>query len=742
MITKILPRILLFTALFILFFDMSFAQDLFQKSYRDNSYLNDKVENAQILKLNKEYFDRIFEEKPYNLILTIPVEDGIYAKLNIERFNVLTPNAYGIEKSPNGDRQFDPNNLVVAYKGTVDGINSSIVSLNFSINGVNGLMMGPNERYVISKQYNTGDDQYVLYRESKLKIGSDFVCETSDDISPELQSIMSGLDGDVIVSNDIREATIALDLDFATFNQFGSVNNATAYALSLLATSSAIYLREMNVRLTVPFINVWSSPDPYTGSNSNQILTQFRSYWNNNHQGVQRSLAHLISTRSGGLGGIAYLNVLCASLTSGSGYGFSNTDGIFGQLPTYSWDVDVFCHELGHNFGSPHTHNCSWPGGPIDSCYAVEGGCYSGPAIPIKGTIMSYCHLTSMGKILYFGDLPRQLIRTRAENAPCLTNSSLQILLAYPNGGEVFRTFNNMNIIWGTGFSGNINIEFSSNNGVSWTSIASNIPSNQNEYIWAIPNLDSTNQARIRIFNSANSSQGDTCDQVFTIHKNLTMLGLALNSPPNFTRINTGANDTTNYKFDWRKAGFHPSIRYKWAIQKVGSGGYRYFESNNGGVDTSITIQGRFLDSLANVFGYTGDSVWCTWKVWAYNGYDSSGSNTFIVTIANPNVGINNISQEIPSEFKLFNNYPNPFNPTTRIRFDVPEQSYVNLKVYDYLGREITQLVNEDLTAGSYEVDFNTSELGNLPSGVYFYKIQTNGKSGAFVDTKRMILIK
>ncbi|MCB0751851.1 MAG: T9SS type A sorting domain-containing protein, partial [Ignavibacteriae bacterium] len=86
--------------------------------------------------------------------------------------------------------------------------------------------------------------------------------------------------------------------------------------------------------------------------------------------------------------------------------------------------------------------------------------------------------------------------------------------------------------------------------------------------------------------------------------------------------------------------------------------------------------------------------------------------------------------------------YPNPFNPSTRIRFDVPEQSFINLKIYDYLGREIVQLVNENMSSGTYEVDFNTSQLGNLASGIYFYRIQTSGKSGTFVDTKRMILVK
>jgi hypothetical protein len=80
-------------------------------------------------------------------------------------------------------------------------------------------------------------------------------------------------------------------------------------------------------------------------------------------------------------------------------------------------------------------------------------------------------------------------------------------------------------------------------------------------------------------------------------------------------------------------------------------------------------------------------------------------------------------------------NYPNPFNPTTKINFAIPKQGLVTLKVYDVLGREVANLVNEVKTAGNYIVDFDASYLA---SGVYFYKLEVNG----FTDVKRMMLIK
>ncbi len=85
--------------------------------------------------------------------------------------------------------------------------------------------------------------------------------------------------------------------------------------------------------------------------------------------------------------------------------------------------------------------------------------------------------------------------------------------------------------------------------------------------------------------------------------------------------------------------------------------------------------------------------------------------------------------------FQLKQNYPNPFNPSTVIKFQIPELSHVKLKIYDVLGSEVTNLINENKEAGSYEVEF---EAGKLQSGIYFYRLDT----GNFIETKKMILIK
>jgi photosystem II stability/assembly factor-like uncharacterized protein len=89
----------------------------------------------------------------------------------------------------------------------------------------------------------------------------------------------------------------------------------------------------------------------------------------------------------------------------------------------------------------------------------------------------------------------------------------------------------------------------------------------------------------------------------------------------------------------------------------------------------------------------------------------------------------------LPEQFSLEQNYPNPFNPTTTIIYSIPSTAVVTLNVYDVLGNEVATLVNEEKTAGSFEVNFNAADLS---SGIYFYKLQ----AGNFIDTKKMILLR
>ena len=103
---------------------------------------------------------------------------------------------------------------------------------------------------------------------------------------------------------------------------------------------------------------------------------------------------------------------------------------------------------------------------------------------------------------------------------------------------------------------------------------------------------------------------------------------------------------------------------------------------------------------------------------------------------------INRIESEIPDKFALYQNYPNPFNPVANIRFKIPENAFVSIKIYNILGKEIATLVNETINAGVYETQW---KAGDYPGGVYFYRIEVHSDritTGYITDVKKMLLIK
>lgn len=97
--------------------------------------------------------------------------------------------------------------------------------------------------------------------------------------------------------------------------------------------------------------------------------------------------------------------------------------------------------------------------------------------------------------------------------------------------------------------------------------------------------------------------------------------------------------------------------------------------------------------------------------------------------------GISTVSNEVPGSFRLEQNFPNPFNPVTDIKFAVAETGFVKLSVFDITGKEVAVLVNEELNTGTYNFDFNALHLS---SGIYFYRLVTNN----FAETKKMMLVK
>jgi len=134
---------------------------------------------------------------------------------------------------------------------------------------------------------------------------------------------------------------------------------------------------------------------------------------------------------------------------------------------------------------------------------------------------------------------------------------------------------------------------------------------------------------------------------------------------------------------------------------------------------TLLTGKRRTYSNTTNPFGVQGQDGWIL-----------NAGMTLTTTGVEPS-----ISSVIPKEYNLEQNFPNPFNPVTKICFDIPKSGFVSIKVYDVLGKEVANLVNESINPGSYSVDFDATSMS---SGMYYYRLESNG----FVATKKMMLVK
>jgi hypothetical protein len=199
-----------------------------------------------------------------------------------------------------------------------------------------------------------------------------------------------------------------------------------------------------------------------------------------------------------------------------------------------------------------------------------------------------------------------------------------------------------------------------------------------------------------------------------TICSTLPPLPPTLVSPPNGSY-----NQPSTVRFIWNKS--------------ISALTYRLQVSQDSLFTNLVVNDSTLTDSTIVVTNLTVNKYY--W--WRVNAKNTIGTSPYSIVwkFGTFLVGLNQISSEIPYEFKLFNNYPNPFNPFTIIRFDLPAVGKVNFSVFDILGKEIYTLKENLRTPGTFEVQIDGT---NYPSGIYVYRLI----SGNFSETKKMVLIK
>jgi PKD repeat protein len=368
------------------------------------------IKNAVFLEINFNELAKITKDRSSLLSLTIPDSENSELTFDLHDAKILTDN-FSVVTGKNEKVNYTPG---LYYQGTVSGISPSLAAWSIFDNTIMAVYSYNNENYVLGlwkDKSNINNSIYILYKDSDVLYGREFKCGV-DDLQKQLSN--NNGNGDQLQSNQCIK--IYFECDYQMFLDQGGAVNTANYVTGLFNVVQLLFNNEV-INTEISEIYVWSATDPYiAGVTSNDLLNSFqatRTVFNGN-------VAHFLTTRNLNAGGLAYLDIIC---TPNNAYAMSNIDNTYSAYPNFSWTVEVITHELGHNFGSNHTHWCGWTGGAIDDCYAVEGSCSPGPTPTNGGTIMSYCHLTSSGIALTngFGTQPGNAIRAAYAAASCLT---------------------------------------------------------------------------------------------------------------------------------------------------------------------------------------------------------------------------------------------------------------------------------------------------------------------------------
>ncbi len=367
-----------------------------------------KEGNSTFFNIDKNAINDIISGQPELLRIKIPY-NAAGDELSLLLFN-KRPFADGAVVTTNTGERY-PIAGGAYYRGTVEGDQHSVVALAFLDGEMKGVVSVDGHQYDIGKVEHS--DIHVLYDATTVNMKASGGCEVKyvDGYEHEV---------DKEASLEMRAANkcinIYFEASYSIYQNKGSVSAVESYINAFFNVVATLYGNE-NVQVAISEIFVWTTPDPFPIGSSGDALNFFTNY----RTSFNGNIAQLLAYTNNSNGGIAWIDVLC-KYGGGYSYSYSDISMTYKELPNYSWTTNVVTHELGHNFGSEHTHWCGWQGGAIDNCYATEGDCPPGPPPTSGGTLMSYCHLTGYG-INYangFGPQPGDRIRSRVAQANCL----------------------------------------------------------------------------------------------------------------------------------------------------------------------------------------------------------------------------------------------------------------------------------------------------------------------------------
>ncbi|WP_068599060.1 M12 family metallo-peptidase [Vaginella massiliensis] len=693
--------------------------NLFSSSTNSNKKAT--VKDAQFLTLDLAALQNFSKKASTNIELVLPY-NGKEIVLELTENTQVFDKDFKVTDENYKVHHYKPGKY---YKGIIKGDLNSLVGISLFENEVIGVITSEeygnlnlgaltNEDGTMKKnatEYVMYSDKFLPREELGAFCGADQVLENQD----VAHHHTAGKSSSNFDNNRIPTMYFEVDYNIFQYRQ-RNIDNVLDWLSAMYNNVQLLYAND-DIQVVMRSVMVWTTQDPYQniGTSSLAYLEKFRK----TRASFDANVGQLIGVDPGGLGGIAYLNALCTS----NNYSYSDINHTYYDFPNYSWNIMVITHEFGHNLGSQHTHACAWNGNntAIDGCYTLEGNC-ANPGLPTNGgTIMSYCHLQSVGINLNngFGPQPRQRIIDFINSRTCLPTDLDNVCITYHPEYQVTNVTEN---------GATIQINLTNNEVIDWNyklsrynqAIPSTWSTQENSNTFTFTDLQPNTYYRLRVRKACDTTNPSGVDLIFTT------AGDFCNNDLQFVDFG-GPNGNYTPNENWTRtivphqAGSKLKVEFTSFKTEAGNDIMRVYDGLNTDAEElspSAGLSGNLSTNLPT-FEATNEQGALTFKFTSDNGVQLSG---WTANVSCSTLGVNDNAKTVD-----FSYYPNPVQDELNFVSKVAVKSI-----------EIFSLDGKKVLAKSFNNVFSTNiSMKQLPAGSYVVVVNFDGRSTSFKVVKK-----